>query len=144
MQGGGTLPSVPDLRTCPFCKHDFVDEPPSNKRILQENLEAQKTHENRLHIFKAHQENPSKNPPLLGRDNQPLTKAPKKPVAKEPILVCHCHQMYCCNKTDFGSTCPILCKKKDGSRYDYEKRSGCQCPICQCQCNMAWKVCSYF
>ena len=92
-----------------FCKHQFVDCPPENKLVHENNRKKEienETLREKLDDFKAGR---SKTPPLnvLGRairDRLPT-------IAREHLLIqCHCHQMRCAmENSNVGSTCELSC-----------------------------------
>ena len=131
LQGGGILPSDEAFRTCPFCKHSFVDEPPGNKAIIARNNVLSADYEKKKRDFAV------RGFVATVRDNTRSDRAPPLPKFKNTILQCHCRQMNCSDR--FGNGSCQLCREP-GTIPIVDNNGICACEICTCKCAKAFKV----
>ena len=119
------MPSDEAHQFCVGCSHQFVDEPDANKTM-------QTTYEQQLLKFNEQKAKAKEN------GSRKRLNPPKAPI---PYRQCHCTQMFCVNPgNNIGSSCPIKCKKKDGSSYGVDDIGNCLCPICKCQCSLIYSL----
>jgi uncharacterized Zn finger protein (UPF0148 family) len=71
--------------------------------------------------------------------NNTTMKRITAPKVRPPYQHCHCSQLFCTSiGLDTGSSCPIKCKAPDGTLYGKDSLGNCACPICVCQCSLAY------
>ena len=112
-------------RTCLGCNHNYIDEPSSNKTLQQK-------YETLLREFK----DKKKLAQEEAKKQNGVTKRIKAPKLSQPHRQCHCSQLLCLTVgSNVGSSCPIECKKQDGSPFGVDISVNYACPVCSCRCS---------
>jgi hypothetical protein len=139
LQGGAFLPSDDAHRCCVFCKHNSVDEPPSNLTVVSRNEQKAIEDNEKMEAFKKFKNGtgPEVRNPKTGKVYKTKPQGSKMEAL---VLQCHCHEFHCAREgSDVGSTCPFRCIDLNGSRYPWiVDKGGCQCPACLCRCKKAY------
>ena len=125
LEGGGMVPEQEGLHRCYACNYCFVDEPRAqnqaaalrNQKRLLEHSERKKEHEKMV------------------KEGTATGRAPKTPKMEPVYVQCHCHQMRCIRGG--GGTCPT-CNENPPK---YNNKGQCDCPVCSCNCSVAYQVC---
>ena len=121
----GTVPSDPALRACLVCSHRLVDQPNSNADAIRLNEEKWEEYAEKL---REHEERKKRNEPNL-------KQAPTKPAGVKTYFQCHCAQASC-TRNATRATCPLC----NGGKQQFDEKGQCTCPICKCQCQVAYKT----
>jgi hypothetical protein len=125
----GYLPSDPAHRICIICNHEYCDEPDSNKTLQKKYADEQLQYNLKKQAAK---EEAAKTKTKERRINPPK--------CLPPYRQCHCQQLYCVTVgSKLGSSCPLDCiDPNTGMSYGTDETGACACPICKCQCSVAF------
>ena len=142
LKDGGTQPTDETYKKCPFCKHSYVDEPPSNRTNDVENRKLMSDWRVKKITF---EENLAKGVKTFGAKGKEISRAPTKPDLKINYFHCHCAQfrrLHALN--NYGSTCPINCiDEKTGKQFPFKQGKN-TCHLCSCPCGLCFTVSSFF
>ena len=138
----GYLPSIPALRRCLCCGHDNGDEPNENIARIQRNNQKKAAHNAQIESDKAAWASGQE---VRNARNEVMTEGRKRPDPKYEtiIIVCHCEEFSCTTGDGPVPTdqCPIRCiDPSTGNRYSMDINGSCTCPICLCECSVAFTV----
>lgn len=143
----GSLPQDEAKRFCLGCNHEgTVDEPDTNKGVIEDNIAKQRTAEEQAEADDAVWQAGGAVTTAKGKT---LTKGRRRPAPKLGVAwqECHCEQFGCTSKNGDvpPAECPIRCiDPATGARYVDNEWGSCTCPICVCTCRQAWDVSALF
>ena len=125
----GYLPLDIANRTCINCSHSYIDEPNSNKQ-------CQDIYEKALRDYQKKKKDAQDEAAKSGSTVKRVVAPKLNPAYRH----CHCSQMYCLNVgSDSANSCPIKCKDPETNQpYGITANGTCACPICKCQCSLAY------
>lgn len=128
----GYLPADEANRACLKCGHKAVDEPNSNLRVAEINLQKLTGYEEKVVEYEAN---------VAAGVQVSSTRKLTKPKLACQQLVCHCGQIGCFSDDPRYNNCIIKCIDPDTSqRYGRDADGKCLCPICACPCRVAYRV----
>ncbi len=128
MAGGTDL--KPQYPWCARCQHPFLDGPPENATVDEQNQEDVSNYMQlceEVKAWKNDKENVEQ--PRCPTTLELIDKMPSAPKPRVKFGHCHCHQFKANGRDRVHGTCPIGCFYK-GVQYAY-----LQCPICLCTCD---------
>lgn len=140
----GSLPQDEANRLCTCCGHEAVDEPDSNRSVLQSNQQKMDAH-----AAQARKDQADWDAGIQVKANNGTVmvvgRSRPRPTMELLRQECHCVQMACLtNRGDVSEKDCIIKCINPATKERYEVVDGkCLCPMCQCDCRMAWSV-SFF
>ena len=108
------------------CGHTFIDQPPGNKKVMEDAKVAMETYMDTCRAFTLWKKKQGPQP-VCPTTGALVVKMPSAPPPTKLHLRCHCSQLFA--DTRKGKQCPVGCVY-EGVTFDVGR-----CPICLCTCN---------
>lgn len=126
-------------RCCAKCGQNAVDEPNTNKGIVQKREQKMKSWRDKVARYKECKKNGV--PFVLSTGNVLKSKPRQEPTLDEAYYLCHCLQIGCNNSTGkvLVEACPIQCiDPLTKERYGIDEDGNCLCPLDNCSCSSSY------
>jgi hypothetical protein len=127
---GGGIDLKPQHPSCARCQHPFLDGPPENATVDDQNQEDVSNYMElceEVKAWKNDKENVEQ--PQCPTTLELIDKMPSAPKPRKKFGHCHCHQCKANGRDRVHGTCPIGCFY-EGVQYAFS-----QFPICLCTCD---------
>ena len=127
---GGGIDLKPQYPWCARCKHPFLDGPPENATVDEQNQEDVSNYMQLCEEVKAWKNDKANvEQPRCSTTLELIEKMPSAPKPRKKFGHCHCHHFKANGRDRVHGTCPIGCFY-EGVQYAFS-----QCPICLCTCD---------